>query len=155
MIKIWNSFKITGKGTTLALVFAIHDIKEAEFTDEARKQVAGVKAFSFEINVATINLDNSGEYYHEFLVPDAGYSNVVKLHDKLYTDKFANHLRYDIDFIPHIGIGNSNDVKESKIRVDELNAQDISIKGEVNSIDVIEYRDDSIRTIEKFKLANI
>lgn len=136
----------------ITLVFAVHDIDERIFIDEAKKQAQGIKPFDFHIKVATINLDNSGDYYHEFLVPDIGYSNIVKLHDKLYADKFADYLRLDIDFIPHIGIGNSDVAQQSKSRIDELNSKNISIKGKLKSIDVIEYKDDTVKTIEKIDL---
>ena len=102
--------------------------------------------------MATINQNDDGKYYHEFLVPDAGYSNIVKLHDRLYSGLFAPHLRFDIDFIPHIGIGNSDDAKISRQRIDELNAKGVSISGRVDSVDVIEYADDKVMTVEKIAL---
>ena len=133
----------------ITLVFAMSDIEQYEFVDEVRKQVKGFQAFEFEIKVATINQDNSGEYFHEFLVLDRGYSDVVKLHDRLYADKFAASLRYDIDFIPHIGIGNSNDVKDSKLRVDELNAQNIFMTGKVKEIDIVLFEHGIITPVDK------
>jgi hypothetical protein len=132
------------------LIFSMGNIEQTEFVNEVKKQADGFSAFDFIINVATINQDDSGEYYHEFLVPDTGYSNIVKLHDRLYADKFADALRYDIDFIPHIGIGNSNDVKGSKQRIDELNnAQNISIAGKVSGIEVVSYDNGIIETVHK------
>lgn len=135
----------------VTFVFAVHDIERDDFVREVKKQ-ARFTSFDVVFNVATINRDDSGEYFHEFLVPDTGYSDVVKLHDKLYADKFAHLLRLDIDFIPHIGIGNSNNGKESKTRIDELNAQDVSIKGRITSLDIVEYRDNVITTIDKVLL---
>lgn len=134
------------------LVFAIDDIDQESFLAEAKKQTKSVSPFDFVVNVATINQDDSGDYYHEFLVPDIGHSNIIKLHDKLYSGTFADHLRFDIDFIPHIGIGNSDDVQESKRRIDELNAKELSIAGKVDTIDVIEYKNGVINTIEKLIL---
>ena len=119
------------------IIFAIDDIKEEKFVEEVRKQVNGIKKFDFVIKVATINQDYSGNYFHEFLVPDQGYSNIVKLHDKLYSGKFSNYLRFDIDYIPHIGIGNNDKAFISKKRIDELNSQDISIKGSIESLNRI------------------
>ncbi|CAN5645504.1 hypothetical protein BH23PAT2_BH23PAT2_00050 [soil metagenome] len=115
-------------------------------------KVAGVKTFDFVVNIATINQNDDGKYYHEFLVPDTGYSHIVKLHDKLYSGLFAPHLRFDIDFIPHIGIGNSDEAQISKQRIDELNTKGISISGRVESVDVIEFKDGKIATIEKINL---
>ena len=136
----------------ITLVFAMSNLDKDDFVSEVRKQATGFRAFKFEIRVATINQDDSGEYFHEFLVPDKGYSDVVKLHDKLYADKFAPSLRYDLDFIPHIGVGNSDDAQVSKHRVDEINSRDILITGKVVDIDVVAFEHGTITTVDKILL---
>ena len=136
----------------VTLVFAISDISKDDFIHECTSQLKDVKVFDFVSKVATINLDESGNYYHEFLVPDDGCSSVIKLHDKLYSGLFAKHLRYDIDYIPHIGIGNSKNVQESKKRVDELNKQDFIVKAKVSSVDIVEYKNNVITTLIKLYL---
>jgi 2'-5' RNA ligase len=135
------------------LVFAIGDIEKEVFLEEARKQVADIRRFDFDLKVATINLDDSKEYYHEFLVPDKGYSNIIKLHDRLYSETLSKYLRLDLDFIPHIGIGNSDDAHTSKGRVDALNKKEIDISGTVDTVDVIEYKDGVVSTVEVLSLA--
>lgn len=136
----------------ITLVFAIKDIDKDSFVSEVKDKIVGVEPFDFEIKVATINQNNDGKYYHEFLVPDTGYSNIVKLHDKLYSGLFAPHLRFDIDFIPHIGIGNSDEVHRSKQHIDELNAKGVSISGRLDSVDVIEFTDGKVATVERINL---
>ena len=136
----------------ITLVFPISDTDKDSFVSEVKDKIASVQPFDFEIKVATINQNDDGKYYHEFLVPDTGYSNIVKLHDKLYSGLFAPRLRLDIDFIPHIGIGNSDEAKISKQRIDELNAKGVSISGRVDSVDVIEYADGKVTTVEKIAL---
>lgn len=136
----------------ITLVFAINDIDKDSFICEVKDRIAGVKPIDFEIKVATINQNDDGKYYHEFLVPDTGYSDVVKLHDKLYSGIFAPHLRFDINFIPHIGIGNSDEAQTSKQRIDELNAKGVYITGRVESVDVIEFVDGKVTTVENMAL---
>ena len=135
------------------LVFAINDIGKDSFVNEVKDKITAVEPFDFVINVATINQNDDGNYYHEFLVPDTGYSNIVKLHDKLYSGLLVPHLRFDIDYIPHIGIGNSEKATTSKQRIDELNAIGVSISGIVDSVDVIQYEDDAVTTVEKINLS--
>lgn len=130
------------------IVFAVNDLSEEKFIHEVKKQANGIKKIDFEIKVATINQDDSGNYYHEFLVPDKGYSDFVKLHDKLYSQAFSKYLRFDIDYIPHIGIGNSDDVLTSKKLVDELNTEGVNISGVVDSLDIIEYKEGVVKTLE-------
>ena len=136
----------------ITLVFAINDIDKDNFVNEVKNKIAGIKAFNFEIKVSTLNQNDDGKYYHEFLVPDTGYSNIVKLHDKLYSGLFAPHLRIDIDFIPHIGIGNSDEAQISKQRIDKLNDQGVFISGRVDSVDVIEFANGKVTTLETISL---
>jgi 2'-5' RNA ligase len=137
----------------ITLVFAMSDIDKDSFIREVKEKITGITSFDIELNVATINQNDDGKYYHEFLVPDIGYSNIVKLHDRLYSGLFAPHLRYDIDFIPHIGIGNSDEASISKQRIDELNTEGVSIPGRVDSVDIIEYKDGVVTSVEKIRLS--
>ncbi len=134
------------------IVFPTPDITEKDFVSEIEKQTRNNNKFNFTIRCATINKDFTGDFYHEFLVPDEGYSNLVKLHDKLYSGILFNNLRFDIDFIPHIGIGNSEDVLVSKKRIDELNSQNLLIKGSIEELDIVKYENDKITSIKKVKL---
>ncbi|MBU1252372.1 MAG: 2'-5' RNA ligase family protein [Nanoarchaeota archaeon] len=136
----------------ITLVFSVNNLEKKIFVTEVKNRAKGFKKFDFGINVATINRDDSGTYYHEFLVPDKGYSNIVRLHDKLYSGKLNEHLRLDIDFIPHIGIGNSEDALTSKKRIEKINRQEVDIVGKVNTLDIIEYKNGKITPIEKIKL---
>lgn len=139
-------------GPHFTLVFAVHDIERRDFVAEIERQAAGVAPFAFNLRVATINFDDSRTYYHEFLVPDAGYASIVKLHDRLYSGLLSRHLRLDLDFIPHIGIGNSDQAAVSKARVDALNGRGVDISGTVDVIDIVEYRDGVVRTLETVAL---
>ena len=134
------------------VVFPISDILQEDFLTEAEKQISNVEKFEFELKVGTINLDDSGKYYHEFFVPEKGYSNIVKLHDRLYSGRFSGYLRHDIDFIPHIGIGNSLNVRESKQRIDQLNESEVSISGIIDCLDAIEYKEGAVKTMKRFQL---
>ena len=89
------------------LIFPTTNIDEDQFIEEIKNKSKNVHQIEFEIRCATINKDAFSDYYYEFLVPDKGYSDIVKLHDKLYSGILSKCLRLDIDFIPHIGIGDS------------------------------------------------
>ena len=134
------------------LLFAIDDIEKDDFIAEVKKQTEGIQPFGFTIRVATINQNDDGKFFHEFLVPDEGYSNIVKIHDKLYSGLFRDYLRLDIDFIPHIGIGNSDEGTVSLQRVKDINVKDIEISGTVDTIIIIEYTNGRVTTVEEIKL---
>jgi hypothetical protein len=119
------------------IVFPVSNLSQEELVREVKDKTKNVTKFRFVIRCSTINKDSFREYYHAFLVPDEGYSKIVKLHDKLYSEKLKNELRLDIDFIPHIGIGNSKDKHLCKKMVDQWNDEDFSLSGEISHLTVV------------------
>jgi 2'-5' RNA ligase len=134
------------------LVFPVADVPAEHFCRDVRTRASGTELIAFEIKVATINRDLTGSYYHEFLVPDAGYAALVKLHDRLYSGVLAPHLRLDIDFIPHIAIGNTEDPFVAKRNVDALNARGVQITGTIDALDILEYDGGRIRPLDRVVL---
>lgn len=137
------------------LVFLVNDFTEADFIAEVKKQVEGIRAFDFILRCSTINKDAFSDNYFAFLVPDEGFSNIVKLHDALYADKLAHHHRMDIDYIPHIEIANSalSDKTTIKKIVDKWNSEDFAIKGRVSTLYVISLENGVLSTLEKIQLS--
>jgi hypothetical protein len=133
-------------------VFMVDDMAANDLAAEIRKQAAGFSSFSFSIRCATVNKDSFTDNYFTFLVPDEGFSNIIKLHDKLYNDKLFRHRRLDIDYIPHIEIANSPDKMLIKRIADEWNAIDFEITGTISSIEVINFENRVLTTIEKIEL---
>lgn len=119
------------------LVFPVFDFTYERFLAEIMEKAADVKGFDFNLRVATINKDKFSDFFHVFLVPDEGYSNLVKLHDKLYSDKLIKNLHLDIDYVPHIGVGNSKDKHRCKHLVDKWNEKDFTIAGSISKLTVI------------------
>jgi 2'-5' RNA ligase len=134
------------------LVFPVTDWDRESFVAEIKKQAQGIRSFKFCIRCATVNKDSFSEYYHTFLVPDEGYSQIVKLHDRLYTDKLFEHRRLDIDFIPHIGVGNSKDPLSCYGMAQRWNERDFVIEGEIKELEVVNYENETVYTLEKIIL---
>jgi 2'-5' RNA ligase superfamily len=119
-----------------------------------RKVAMRCSAFPFILRCAVLEKDAFNEYTHVFLVPDEGYSDLVKLHDRLYTRVLESELRLDISFIPHIGIGNSVDAKTCKKLADQINLKDFAIKGIIDKLDIVLYEDNKVTTVERIDLAD-
>lgn len=135
------------------LVFPLADLAREVFVAEAKRRARGLNRFDFALRAATISRDDSGGCFHEFLVPDEGNSDLIRMHDRLYSGVFAPHLRFDLDFVPHLGIGNADTAMESKARIDRLNHAGVDIRGTVETLDVVAYDGASVRTIETIDLA--
>ena len=134
------------------LVFSINDISAEDFVAEVKKQTADVKAIPFSLRVAMINRDAISQNYDAFLVPDEGYSGITKLHDRLYSELFAPHHRLDISYIPHLSIAYAMDARHILQIVNEWNAHNYVINGVINALDIMNYENRVVTTIERIEL---
>jgi 2'-5' RNA ligase superfamily len=134
------------------LVFPLIDIDLSTLISHVRQFVQKIPAFEFTLRCAVLSNDAFSDYTHVFLVPDEGYSKIVKLHDRLYTAVLADQLRLDLSFIPHIGIANSLNARICKELVDRLNSQQLEISGRIEQLDIIWSEGDLVETIESIQL---
>ncbi len=98
------------------------------------------------------NNDRASEYNHIFLSPDEGNSEIVKLHDKLYSGILRKTLRLDIDFYSHIAIGNYKDPEKCKKLIDEINSTSFNIKGKISSFNIVSYGEHKLKNLYKIEL---
>lgn len=134
------------------IVFSVPDMPAADFIAEIKKQADHIPAIQFCIRCAVINKDSFSNNYDAFLVPDEGFSQIVKLHDKLYSNKLSRYHLLDISYLPHISIANSPEVLAIKKIADQWNEKEFAINGAISSLDIINYENRVITTIEKIHL---
>lgn len=134
------------------LVFSVVAMEAEEFIQEVSLQLSGVAAIPFCLRAAVINKDSFSNNYDAFLVPDEGFGKIVKLHDKLYSQLLVPHHRFDISYIPHISVANATDPQKIKQLVCKWNEQELAIHGTIASVDIINYHNRVITTIEKIDL---
>lgn len=135
-----------------ALVFPTSEKSPEEFVDEIIKKSEEMSPINFSIRSAVVNKDAGNDYWHVFLVPDEGNSQIIKLHDKLYSDFLLDTLRLDIQFTPHVGIANSTDQWVCKKLVDDINSRNICITGTVRTLDIASYEDNKVQSIKEIIL---
>jgi 2'-5' RNA ligase len=134
------------------LVFPTDAIGEAALLEHVHEQVSAFPAFETVFRCAIVGDPDFQEHAHAFLIPDEGFSNVVRLHDRLYTGPLTDQLRLDLPYIPHVGIANTSQPAACKAIVDQLNAENFEIRCRVETLDVIEYDGDSVWTIKQVPL---
>ncbi len=138
--------------THFTLVFPLENFKASELINEIEMQSTGIKSIPFTIQCAIRNNDLTSEYWHVLLVPDNGFSEIYRFHDKLYSGALSEFERLDLDFIPHMGIANSKDPKKSKQMVGEINSMNICIEGVLDKLDIIENKMNVIQTVHQVNL---
>jgi 2'-5' RNA ligase len=134
------------------LVFPAEGYKQNEFINDLVGNSLEFKRIKFISRRAVLVKDSISEFTDLFLVPDEGYSDIVKLHDNLYSGILKNSLRFDIPYIPHIGVGGSTNPVEGKSIADELNRSNFTINGILDKLAVINYHYPHVKTLMEIKL---
>jgi hypothetical protein len=136
------------------MVFGCRDVPFSAYREHIREVAKSQKVIPFSCRYAMLGNDDSNENYYVFLVPDEGYSDISKLHDRLYRGPLASHLRLDIPYVPHIGIATIPDPQRIKALCDDLNSTGINIRGQINSITIGSYDGSKIMDLESFAVTS-
>jgi 2'-5' RNA ligase len=134
------------------LVFPAYEINENEFVDHIVKTAADFKKIEFSLNCAITVKDSFSEFWDIFLIPEKGNSAIIKLHDAFYRGPLITHLRIDIPFIPHMGIGNDVDPFHCINLARDLNDSDIAIPGIISGLSIGHYDGTKVEIIKELTL---
>lgn len=132
------------------IVFATNLLSEKVFIEEVITLTKSISQIEFEITGAIIHKDAFSDQFHEFLIPAKGNTEIIELHDQLYSRKLLQELRTDIEYIPHIGIGNSKNLNECKVRINNLQVP--LIRGIISKLSIVRYVDNTISKIAEIEL---
>ena len=134
------------------LVFPVETLAQERFVAHIKQQTRCVHSFRFVLRCAVLNKDAFTADTQVFLAPDEGYSQFVKLHDRLYLGPLATALRLDLPFIPHMGVARAGDPHACKCIAETVNAQDCAIEGRVNTLDMVWYDGTRVETVGQVHL---
>ena len=84
----------------LTIVFPVARSSEEVLARHVERVLENWSPFTIQIT----GLSKSWDHWL-FLLVGKGNEDVVKLHDELYAGILAPHLRKDLDYIPHVGLG--------------------------------------------------
>ncbi len=122
------------------------------FTAEIEERTKGIQPFGFTIRCACLNKDAFQELYHAFLVPDEGHSHIVKLYERISGGRLFPYRHLNVDYIPHIGVGNTNNPLQCLEMVRQWNKQEFEIAGRVSILDIADYNGEKVQTIKRIPL---
>lgn len=134
------------------LIFETNKAATEALSDHIRSVIKEAKIIDFMIRCAVVMPGLVDENWYTFLVPDEGYSDIVRLHDRLYTGILADEQRLDIPYIPHMTIGIHDDRDSCKTLVDRINANSFCISGRIKSVCIVKLENNMIETIEEIEL---
>ena len=136
----------------VTLVFPTTAVDAAALTDHVGEVAQHFQPFDFVIRCALPMPDVLSSNTHVFLVPEEGFSAMVRLHDRLYSGALASALRLDIPFVPHITVGYGTDAAYCKQAADAINAENRTVKGTVSVLDVLAISEGGVQSIQRLPL---
>ena len=136
----------------VTLVFGTEKLTTKELITYTKGKLANLRKVELKLDSAIVVEDDTKTFFHAFLVPSTGYDEVVSIHDLLYTDDLASELREDIPFIPHIGIGTSDNKDEMVALVNEINDIKKVIVGSLEKVTIVQYDGVKVSDIENIPL---
>ncbi len=135
------------------LVFPTENISFESLSKHIQNVAGKFEPFEFVIRCATVGDPDFIDHAHLFLIPDEGFSKIVKLHDAFYRGPLEPELQLDLPFVPHIGIASLPKPEACKKLADELNAQNFEIRGKVETLDIIRYDGVTTETVRQIQLS--
>lgn len=122
----------------ITLVFGTDKISTDELVVHTQNTLQSTKTFDLIFDSVRVVEDDSGEFFHAFLIPSTGHDDINTIHDVLYSGVLESELRHDIPFIPHMGIGTGTQADMDAL-AQKLNTERILIKGLARHISIVQY----------------
>jgi 2'-5' RNA ligase len=109
----------------------------------------------FVLRRATVAPDAVGSGGHVFLIPEDGRDAIAGLHERLYEGTLQPHLRRVTSFTPHITVAAGTALDPLHMLAGELNAKNLSIRGSISEIVLVDVTEDEIRHAAQCQLGSL
>ncbi len=135
------------------LVFPGAAMEPGAFTDLVRARAKDVARIRFHLRSAVVVPEVIARRFHVFLVPDEGFGAIVRLHDRLHYGPIEACLRPEMPYLPHITVATTGSFESARKIAASLNAQDISIEGVIETLEVERRDGEMVAAIAEIHLA--
>jgi 2'-5' RNA ligase len=134
------------------LVFPVGGWSLREFSQEVHARLSDMKSFEIALTNAAVRHDKITGDEIDALVPGVGAVELNKLHAALYAGEFASEAQPDLVYHSHLTIGRSKDAEAAYKRISELNKIGVAIRCLATSINIVSYKNDRVRQLERIAL---
>lgn len=134
------------------IVFAVPNLSKDKLLGHVVSKMRNFGKINFVLDHAQLVQDDSQKFWHTFLVPSAGYEEITRLHDELYTGILESELRKDIPFIPHVGIGTNENQEIMHTLASEINDKRVSIRGKISTLTIATFENGKVDNLDKLSL---
>lgn len=135
------------------LVFSGAGLDAKAFSAKIRQYAEPFPRVRFRLRSALVVREQAVSRYHVFLVPDEGFSAILKLHDALHAGPLEAALRPDSPYLPHITVATTADYTSARKLAFALNHGGIDIHGHLDALQIERREDEVIKLVAEVPLA--
>lgn len=135
------------------LVFGNLDLELATFTKAVQANVKDIHAIRFRLRSALVVPEPTVRRFHVFLIPDEGFSAILRLHDALHAGPIKAALRRDSPYLPHITVATTSDYDTARNLAFSLNQGVIDIHGHIDALQVESRTGEVIKPVAEVSLS--
>lgn len=137
-------------GAHMTLVFPFETPDAETAAEHLAAIAAGQGAIALRLSAYLAVRAAGGRQSHVFLVPDQGRAEIEDLHDRLYSGPFADELRHDIPFIPHVTVAAREHHDEAEDLARELGR--VGIAAWLPTLELVAFNGSIVTPLKRFDL---
>lgn len=134
------------------LVFQGAAFEPKDFAAAVRARAAGAQRIRFRLRSALVVPESTVKRFHVFLIPDEGFGDILRLHDRLHAGPLEACLRPDIPYLPHITVATTADYALARKIAAGVNAESFDIAGSIEALQVESRDGEKVRLISEIPL---
>ncbi|MGQ9369852.1 2'-5' RNA ligase family protein [Azospirillum sp. ST 5-10] len=126
----------------------------APIIEHVEEVTARHTAMAAHLRVAVPVKDHLGTATHVYLMPDEGFSALVRLHDDLHRNVLADSLRLDVPYMPHVTVAVAEEAAAAKAIADGLNARAFDVACQIDAVSVVRCDTAHLQVLTRIGLAD-
>lgn len=138
----------------LTVVEPTDELDASPLIEHVRSIAGSLGSFTFALRCALPFFDRENGRTQVVLVPERGFSDLVRVRSMLYRGALREALRLDVPFIPHLSVGEFDDPERAWRMADRLNEDRPAVLGSLRELAVVELDGESVQTLARIPLGS-
>lgn len=134
------------------LVFPFDPTAETAVREHVRAVGRRHRPFRFILRRITVHENAEAGCRHLFAEPKEGRSEIIALHDDLYSGMLTGYLRRDLPYRPHITIATCENSTKCEDIIEQIGRGEMAVRGIIGALYLVCLDDDGISAVEKVSL---
>jgi hypothetical protein len=134
------------------LVYPAEFVMDENLTMHMYGVTGSTQPFEAIFRIAAPAIDPIHGGWRVQLLPDEGLSKLMRMHNFLYTGPIADHVNYDIPYVPHLTIARTETGPQANALCEELNSSIIEVSARFTTVKILRIEGGEVTTEAEHEL---